>query len=74
MKKAFGMIELLFVLIVIIVIYFTCFHSQYGRSNPFADNVKQIKTKQEVINDKINEIEKAKTLEKQIQKNLDGEY
>ena len=41
MKKAVGLLELLIVLVVIIVVYFTCFHPNYGRSNPFDDNVKK---------------------------------
>ena len=55
MKKGLGMIEILITLIVIIAIYFTCFHSKYGRSNPFADNEK-IKTQQELVDDKIKDI------------------
>ena len=40
MKKAFGMLELLIVAVIVIVLYFTCFHSNYGRSNPFDDNAR----------------------------------
>lgn len=73
MKNGLGMIEILITLIVIIAIYFTCFHSKYGRSNPFADNEK-IKTQQELVDDKIKDIEDAKALRQRIEQNLNKGY
>ena len=55
-RQAFGIFELLIVIIIAIVVYFSFFHSQYGRKNPFDDNT-QIKTKQEAVDTKIHEIE-----------------
>ena len=56
MKKAFGILELLIVVIIAIVVYFTCFHHKYGRSNPFDDNSK-IEQQSQMIDDKIQDIE-----------------
>ncbi len=68
-KHAVGIFELLIVIILVIIIYFTCFHSQYGRKHPFADNSK-INSQQELIDTKLQEIEDTKALKKQIGKNL----
>lgn len=73
MRKAFGTVELLLVIIVIIILYFTCFHSNYGRSNPFDDNAK-VKSQQELIDDKIQQIEDSKALRKKIEENLNKGY
>jgi len=69
MKKAFGILELLIVIIIAFVIYFTCFNTHYGRKNPFDDN-SEINSKQEIIEDKIREIENSKATKRQIEKNL----
>ncbi len=73
MKKAVGLLELLIVLVVIIVVYFTCFHPNYGRSNPFDDNVK-INSQKEIIDTKIQEIEDTKALKQRIENNLNKGY
>ena len=69
MKKAVGMVELLLVIVVITAIYFMCFHPKYGRANPFADSQK-IKTQQELVDDKLKDIEDAKALRQRIEQNL----
>lgn len=74
MRRAFGVIELLVVIVILIIIYFACFHNQYGRSNPFADNVNEVKTKQQMVDDKLNEIEQTKVIKEQIEKNMNSEY
>lgn len=68
-RHAVGILELLIVIILAVMIYFTCFHSQYGRKHPFADNSK-INSQQELIDTKLQEIENTKALKKQIGKNL----
>ena len=73
MKKALGMVEILLVLIVITAVYMLCFHSKYGRSNPFADNQK-IETQQKLVDDKLKDIEDAKALRKRIEQNLNKGY
>ncbi len=73
MKKAFGMIEFLVIIIVIIILYFTCFRSDFGRSNPFDDNAK-IDSQQEIIDEKIQGIEDNKALRKRIEENLNKGY
>ena len=73
MRKAFGAVELLLVIVVITILYFTCFHSNYGRSNPFDDNAK-INSQQEVIDDKVQQIEGTKALRKRIEENLNKGY
>ena len=73
MKKAVGMVEILLVIVVITAIYFLCFHPRYGRSNPFADNEK-IKSQQELVDDKLKDIEDAKALRKRIEQNLNKGY
>ena len=59
MKKAFGMLELLIVAVIVIVLYFTCFHSNYGRSNPFDDNAR-INSQKEIVDKKVKEVENKK--------------
>ena len=73
MKKAVGMVEILLVLVVVVAIYFMCFHSKYGRANPFADNQK-IQTQQQLVDDKLKDIEDAKALRKRIEQNLNKGY
>lgn len=73
MKKAVGMVEILLVIVVVTAIYFMCFHPKYGRSNPFADNEK-IKSQQELVDDKLKDIEDAKALRKRIEQNLNKGY
>lgn len=73
MKKAVGMVEILLVIIVITVLYFTCFHSQYGRSNPFDDN-SSLNNQQEMIDNKIQDIENTKALKQKIEDNLNKGY
>lgn len=69
MKKGFGVIELIFVVIVAIVIYFLCYKGQSGRSNPF-EEVRNTRTKQEVVESKLQQLEKTKNLKRQIEMNL----
>lgn len=73
MKKAFGMLELLIVAVIVIVLYFTCFHSNYGRSNPFDDNVR-INSQKEIVDKKVQEVENAKAMKERIENNLKGDY
>jgi hypothetical protein len=74
MRKAFGVLELLVAVVVVIIIYFACFHSQYGKTNPFADNASEIKTKQQLVDDKLKEIENTKMLKEKIERNLNEGY
>ena len=74
MRKAFGVLELLVVVVIVIILYFACFHSQYGKTNPFVDNVNEVKTKQQMVDDKLKEIEQSKAIKEQIEKNLNGDY
>lgn len=69
MRKAIGLLEILIVLVVIIILYFTCFHSNYGRSNPFDDN-SRVNNQSQIVDDKINEIEETKALKEKIEQNL----
>ena len=73
MRKALGLVEVLLVLVVVVGVYFMCFHPKYGRSNPFADNQK-IKTQRQLVDDKLKDIEDAKALRKRIEQNLNKGY
>ncbi len=74
MKKAAGLIELLVVVVIMIVLYFTLFNgNKYGRQNPFDDGA-DLKTRQEVVNYKIKEIEDTKALRRRIEQNLNKGY
>ena len=73
MKKAFGLLELLIVIVVIIILYFTCFHSNFGKRNPFDDNAK-LNSQQEIVDDKIKDIQDTKILRKRIEENLNKGY
>lgn len=73
MKKAFGLLESLIVIVVVIILYFTCFHSNFGRKNPFDDNAK-LNSQQEIVDDKIKDIEDSKALRKRIEENLNKGY
>ena len=69
MRKAFGLVEILIVLIIILVVYFTCFHPKNGRSNPF-EEVTEVKTKQEIVNKNVKELEDTKAIRDKIEQNL----
>lgn len=74
MKKAAGLLELLIVLVIIIVLYFSFFAGpKTGRKNPFDDG-SNLKDQQEIIDDKINEIENTKLLKQKIEQNLKEGY
>lgn len=73
MKKAFGVLELLIVLVIIIVIYFTCFQNGTKNLNPFDDSAR-IKTQKEIVNDKIKDIENTKAIKERIENNLKEGY
>jgi type II secretory pathway pseudopilin PulG len=73
MKKAFGLIELLVVILIALGVYYMGFSSKYGRKNPFDDNA-QIKNQQEMINEKLEEIENTKALKQRIENNLKEDY
>lgn len=73
MKKAVGLVEILVVVVILTVLYFTCFRATYGRKNPFDDNAK-INSQQEIIDDKIKDIEDTKALRKRIEENLNKGY
>lgn len=72
MKKAMGLLEILIIVVIFIIIYFTCFHSTGGRKNPFEEQ-KEIKTKQELIDTKIKGIENQKAIKERIEQNLNRE-
>ncbi len=69
MKKAAGLLELLIVIVVIIVLYLAYSNGQGGRKNPFEEQ-REIKTKQEIVNTKLKEIESKKQLRDKIEQNL----
>lgn len=73
MKNAFGLLEILIIIIIAIIIYFTCFHSPYGRKDPFDDNSK-INSKAELIEESIMDIEDNKAMRKRIENNLKEGY
>ncbi len=73
MKKAFGVLELLIVLVIIIVIYFTCFTNGTKNLNPFDDSAR-IKSQKEIVNDKIKDIENTKAIKERIENNLREGY
>ena len=69
MKKAFGVLNLLITIVIIIVITLVFLKGQHTTVNPF-DSTREIKTQEQTINDKINEIEELKNINKQIEENL----
>lgn len=69
MRKAFGLLELLIVLVIGIIIYFMCIQPNYGNKNPFDDRAR-VNTQKEIINDKIQDIEKTQEIKRQIEQNL----
>lgn len=71
MKKGFGAIELIFVFIIAIVVYFLCYKDQNGRLNPF-EETKNTRSKQEVVESKLQQLEKTKNLRRQIELNLEN--
>ncbi len=74
MKKALGLAEILIAAVVIIVVYFTCFAgNKYGRTNPFDDGQK-IKSQQEIVDEKVQQIEDSKALKQLIENNLKEGY
>ena len=71
MRKAFSLLEILLVIIVFgIVIYFVWFNSPNGGYNPFAYRAKEFKTKQQMVDDKLDEIQNSKQLKEQIERKM----
>lgn len=74
MKDAFGSAEIFVVLLIITVLYCTCFaRSKYGRSNPFDDG-QGINIKKEILDEKVQQVEYAKSLREKIENNLKQGY
>ncbi len=74
MKKALGLIELLIVAVIIIILYFSIFAvPKSGRKNPFDDN-SNIQNQENIIDNKIQEIEESKLLKNRIEQNLKEGY
>ena len=73
MRRAFGVVELLIVSVIIIVVYFACFYNPNSRTNPLVDNVNDIKTKQQMVDDKLNEIQQTRMLKDRMDHNLNGD-
>lgn len=74
MKNAAGMLELLIVIIIITVLYFSFFAGpKTGRKDLFNDNV-NIQNQEEIIDSKIQEIEDSKLLKQKIESNLKENY
>lgn len=72
-KRAFGISELLFVIVIFIMIYLVCFRTPAGRNrNPFEEQTK-VRTQQEAVNQKIKEIENTKAIKDRIEQNLNRE-
>jgi hypothetical protein len=71
MKKAFGLIEILIVLVIFISLYFACFKT-HKRLNPFDDGVSNEQVQQ--IDKKIDEIEQTKLMKQRIEQNLNKEF
>jgi hypothetical protein len=74
MRRAFGAVELLITVVIIIIVYFACFHNPGRQTNPLVDNVNEIKTKQQMVDDKLDEIQQTKMLKERMDRNLNGEY
>lgn len=74
MKKAVGLLEFLIVVVIVLVLYF-CFFAgpKVGRKNPFDDNV-NIQDQENIIDDKIQEIEDTKLMKQRIEQNLKEGY
>ena len=73
MRRAFGAVELLIVLIIIIVVYFACFYNPNRQTNPLVENVNDIKTKQQMVDDKLNEIQQTRMLKDRMDHQLNGD-
>ena len=75
MKRAFGLVEIIIVVVLMIVLYFTCFAgvSKNGRQNPFSDG-QDVKSRQELVDEKVRQIEDTKALKQKIEQNLQEGY
>jgi prepilin-type N-terminal cleavage/methylation domain-containing protein len=71
MKKGFGLVEIIIVLLIFLSLYMTCFKT-HKRLNPFDDGTTKIQTQK--IDEKINEIEQTKMLKQKIEENLEKGY
>ena len=70
MQKGFGLFELLIVIFIIVVLYVTMF---FGKKSPvvkYIEHSTQVQTQQQLINDKIQEIENLKSNRINIEKNM----
>jgi len=73
MKKGFGLAEFLIVVVIIVTVFLWCSGNKYGRPDPFADR-QEVKNRQEIVNDKIQDIENTKALKQRIENNLKEGY
>lgn len=70
MKKAFGILELLIVVVILTVLYFSFIAGpKVGRKNPFDDNV-NLENTENIIDSKIEDIQNTKQLKQRIENNL----
>lgn len=70
MKRAFGILELLIVIVIITVLYFSFIAGpKVGRKNPFDDNV-NLQSQEDIIETKMNDIQNTKNIKERIEKNL----
>ena len=69
MKKAFGLLELL-ITIVVLVSLFIFFSNKQSPMQSYVESQSQIKTKQQVINDKLDEINRLRDIRQHQEQNL----
>ncbi len=73
MKKAFGLVEILIVCVVIIILFVICLKPNSSRNNPF-EELKEVNTQSQIIDEKIKTIEDTKALKNKIEENLQKGY
>ncbi|MBE7712540.1 MAG: prepilin-type N-terminal cleavage/methylation domain-containing protein [Cyanobacteria bacterium SIG26] len=70
MQKGFGLFELLIVIFIIVVLYVTMFFGKKSPVDKYIEHSTQVQTQQQLINDKIQEIENLKSNRINIEKNM----
>ena len=69
MKKAIGILEILVVLVILLVLVFLVFNPKSSKPNPIQE-LKEVQTNTQIIDDKIDEIQETKILKEKIEKDI----
>ncbi len=74
MKRAFGMIELLFAAVVILLLYFLFFQPNKGAVSPVVNDSQQLHLKKQFAQEQLEDIQNKRLQQQKFQKELNSDY